>query len=217
MTLSQAPRNSTSNQQIMFFKKLEKYSKTLANAPRILFEKTITALKNKIDSGMPLEEIEKKLEKFPAMLALFQKFKPTEKELQGTVDKSLVAPKLAKIEEGKKNKIAQSLKKLETSGFLKETWEAIQKTVGVVVDGALSILKAIPKKYLIVAGALLLLLGSVTAVLSFLSLGASITAAESFGALTAMIPSLTPEIFTAMVEPLTAAFSAAPVSIAVPF
>lgn len=161
------------------------------------------------EKNLPIHVIQEKLKNNPQALAILNKLLPNQNEVTERERNKLVATKVGELETERKEKIAKSFRAVEKlKEFSKETWEVIKKSVGFVSDGIFFVLKKLPVKTAMVAVGLLLLLGSVPAVLSFLSLAEGIIpSTATFGALTEIVSGLTPEAFVQMAESLKGAFS----------
>lgn len=206
-TLSSAPAYAPgfdeSRDALLF--KFDKIASSIAEKVKNAPQKILRLIRNKREEGVSFLEIRNKLS--PEMQAIFDSFIPTDQDVNREMERAaLVVPKVAQLDAKKKDAVAKSLGAIEEKGFLPEVWEKIQSSVGFVVDGALSILQSIPSKYVVVAGALLLLTGGITAALAFLSFGEGVAGTATFGALQSLIP-IDPDTFGSMIEPLRSLLS----------
>lgn len=165
-------------------------------------KKLIATLREKLESGKTLSEIKNSLS--PLAKNIFAKLSPTSQEVQeeGSVK---LADTVNTLEHDKKEAVKKSLGEIEKAGFLEETWEKIKEVTGRVVDGGFAVLQKIPKQYLVVGAGLLLLLGSVSAVVAFLQLGQGISSTATFGALQSLL-GIDPATISAATEPLLETF-----------
>ncbi len=213
MTLSHAayaPQN-TADQDLLVFQQMNEALSRLAGQPKLMAQKFLENLQNKMEERkMSFQEIREKLQNNPQAKVLFDMLLPSEKAISESAEHSkFVDAQLTQLDSEKKAELAQSLKNIEKTGFLEGTWEKMKEISGNVIDGAFSLIKSIPGKYVTIAVALIVLLGSVSAVLAFLHMGQAASSTATFGALKSMF-GITPETFSSMAEPLIDILSAGP-------